>query len=49
VLIVAMPVIAKPVSPGAVGAARAPKSRAGCHFAAAIGLRAKLGGYVPTL
>jgi hypothetical protein len=29
--------------------ARAPKSRAGCHFAAAIGLRAKLEGYVPTV
>jgi len=29
--------------------APAPKSRAGCHFAAAIGLRAKLEGYVPTV
>ena len=29
--------------------ARAPKSRAGCYFAAAIGLRAQLEGYVPTV
>ena len=29
--------------------ARAPKSRAGCYFAAAIGLRALLEGYVPTV
>ena len=28
---------------------RAPKSRAGCHFAAAIGLRSQLEGYVPTI
>ncbi|QIO33791.1 hypothetical protein [Bradyrhizobium sp. 1(2017)] len=28
---------------------RAPKSRAGCHFAAAIGLRSQLEGYVPTV
>jgi hypothetical protein len=27
--------------------ARAAKSREGCHFAAAIGLRAELEGYVP--
>ena len=29
--------------------ARAPKSRAGCHFAAAIGLREQLEGYVPAI
>ena len=29
--------------------ARAPKSRAGCHFAAAIGLRAQLEGFVPEI
>ena len=29
--------------------ARAPKSRAGCHFAAAIGLRSMLEGYAPTI
>jgi replication-associated recombination protein RarA len=29
--------------------ARAPKSRAGCHFAAAIGLRSMLEGFVPTI
>jgi replication-associated recombination protein RarA len=29
--------------------ARAPKSRAGCHFAAAIGLRSQLEGYLPTV
>jgi hypothetical protein len=28
---------------------RSPKSRAGCHFAAAIGLRAQLEGYAPTI
>jgi replication-associated recombination protein RarA len=28
---------------------RSPKSRAGCHFAAAIGLRAQLEGYVPEI
>jgi replication-associated recombination protein RarA len=27
----------------------APKSRAGCHFAAAIGLRSQLEGYVPVI
>jgi hypothetical protein len=26
---------------------RSPKSRAGCHFAAAIGLRSQLEGFVP--
>jgi hypothetical protein len=29
--------------------ARAPKSRAGCHFAAAIGLRSMLEGFAPTI
>jgi hypothetical protein len=29
--------------------ARAPKSRAGCHFGAAIGLRSMLEGYAPTI
>jgi replication-associated recombination protein RarA len=29
--------------------ARAPKSRAGCHFAAAIGLRSMLEDFVPTI
>jgi hypothetical protein len=29
--------------------ARAPKSRAGCHFAAAIGLRSSLEGFAPTI
>jgi len=29
--------------------ARAPKSRAGCHFGAAIGLREQLEGYVPVI
>jgi len=29
--------------------ARAPKSRAGCHFGAAIGLRSTLEGYAPTI
>jgi hypothetical protein len=29
--------------------ARAPKSRAGCHFAAAIGLRSLLEDFVPTI
>jgi hypothetical protein len=29
--------------------ARAPKSRAGCHFAAAIGLRSMLEGYAPEI
>jgi replication-associated recombination protein RarA len=29
--------------------ARAPKSRAGCHFAAAIGLRAQLEGFAPEI
>ena len=28
---------------------RAPKSRAGCHFAAAIGLRSLLEDFVPTI
>ncbi|WP_091897006.1 hypothetical protein [Bradyrhizobium sp. Rc2d] len=28
---------------------RAPKSRAGCHFAAAIGLRAQFEGYAPEI
>ena len=28
---------------------RSPKSRAGCHFAAAIGLRSQLEGYVPAV
>lgn len=28
---------------------RAPKSRAGCHFAAAVGLRSLLEGYVPAI
>jgi len=28
---------------------RSPKSRAGCHFAAAIGLRAQLEGFVPEI
>jgi replication-associated recombination protein RarA len=28
---------------------RSPKSRAGCHFAAAIGLRSMLEGFVPTI
>ncbi|RXG96113.1 hypothetical protein [Bradyrhizobium zhanjiangense] len=28
---------------------RSPKSRAGCHFAAAIGLRSSLEGYAPTI
>ena len=28
---------------------RSPKSRAGCHFAAAIGLRSSLEGYTPTV
>jgi replication-associated recombination protein RarA len=28
---------------------RSPKSRAGCHFAAAIGLRSMLEGYVPVI
>ena len=28
---------------------RAPKSRAGCHFAAAIGLRSQLEDYAPTI
>ena len=28
---------------------RSPKSRAGCHFAAAIGLRAELEGFVPVI
>jgi replication-associated recombination protein RarA len=28
---------------------RSPKSRAGCHFGAAIGLRSMLEGYVPTI
>ena len=29
--------------------ARAPKSRAGCHFAAALGLRSQLEDYVPAI
>ena len=29
--------------------ARSPKSRAGCHFAAAIGLRSSLEGFAPTI
>ena len=29
--------------------ARAPKSRAGCHFAAAIGLRSMLEGFAPQI
>ncbi|MHC2576765.1 hypothetical protein ACVI1J_001522 [Bradyrhizobium diazoefficiens] len=29
--------------------ARAPKARAGCHIAAAIGLRSMLEGYAPTI
>ena len=28
---------------------RSPKSRAGCHFSAAIGLRSQLQGYVPAV
>jgi hypothetical protein len=28
---------------------RAPKSREGCHFAAAIGLRSEIEGYVPSV
>jgi replication-associated recombination protein RarA len=28
---------------------RSPKSRAGCHFAAAVGLRSQLEGYAPTI
>jgi replication-associated recombination protein RarA len=28
---------------------RSPKSRAGCHFAAAIGLRSRLEGFAPTI
>ncbi|WFU39866.1 hypothetical protein QA640_36945 [Bradyrhizobium sp. CB82] len=28
---------------------RSPKSRAGCHFAAAIGLRSSLEGFMPTI